>query len=142
MENQHNNHQTEYWTERPADYAAGERFQYTYSAMEQEEVKRIRSRYLPKEEDKMAQLRKLDAGATQRATTWSLVVGLSGLLTLGIGMCCCLVWAGVWFVPGILIGIVGMTLVGAAFPMYQRILQKEREKIAPEILRLTDELMK
>ena len=43
---------------------------------------------------------------------------------------------------GILVGILGIVLVCIAYPVYNRIIRKEREKIAPEILRMTDELMK
>lgn len=43
---------------------------------------------------------------------------------------------------GIMIGIIGMILVALAYPLYNRVLRKNREKIAPEILRLTDELLK
>lgn len=71
-------------------------FQYTYSAREQEEVKKIRSKYLPREEDKMERLRRL----------------------------------------------AGIAVVALAYPLYARILKKERRRIAPEILRLTEELMK
>ena len=45
-------------------------------------------------------------------------------------------------VIGILVGIVGMVLVALAYPLYNRVLKKQREKIAPEILRLSDELLK
>lgn len=116
-------------------------FHYTYSAKEQEEVKKIRSRYLPKEENKMEKLRRLDKRAGEKATVVSLVVGIVGALLLGLGMSCCMVWAGAWFVPGIVIGVLGIALVSLAYPLYERISRKEREKIAPEILRLTDELM-
>lgn len=37
-----------------------ETFTYTYSSKQQEEIRNIRSKYLPKEEDKMEQLRRLD----------------------------------------------------------------------------------
>lgn len=116
-------------------------FHYTYSAKEQEEVKKIRSRYLPKEENKMEKLRRLDKRAGEKATVVSLVVGIVGALLLGLGMSCCMVWAGAWFVPGIVIGVAGIALASLAYPLYERISRKEREKIAPEILRLTDELM-
>ena len=117
-------------------------FQYTYSAKEQSEVKRIRSKYLPKEEDKMAQLKKLDASVTSKATTFALIVGVIGALILGTGMSCCMVWADKLLVPGIVIGLIGMGICCLAYPLYERTLKKERERIAPEILRLTDELMK
>ena len=115
-------------------------FEYTYSAKQQEELKHIRAKYVPKEEDKMERLRRLDAGVTRKSTTLALIVGILSALILGVGMCCCLVWN--LFLPGIPIGIVGIVGVSLAYPLYSRITQKEREKIAPEIIRLTDELMK
>lgn len=117
-------------------------FQYTYSAAEQEELKKIRSKYLPKTEDRMETLRKLDGQAAQKATLISIVIGVIGALIMGLGMSCCMVWAGVWFVPGIVIGIVGIALAATAYPVYSHTLARERARIAPEILRLTDELMK
>lgn len=117
-------------------------FSYTYSAKEQEEVKQIRKKYMPKEADKMEQLRMLDRSVTRKGTAVSIVMGIIGALTLGIGMCCAMVWMGRWFVPGIVIGLVGIILASLAYPLYTHITQKEREKVAPEILRLTDELMK
>lgn len=117
-------------------------FEYTYSAKEQEELKRIRAKYLPQEEDKMTQLRRLDASVTQKASTAALIVGILGALTMGIGMCCAMVWMGVWFVPGIVIGLAGIALIAGAYPVYQHVLRRERKRIAPQIIRLTDELMK
>ncbi len=117
-------------------------FNYTYSAKEQEEIKRIRDKYISKETDKMEQLRLLDKSATQKATAKALIVGIISTLIMGVGMCCCMVWAGAWFIPGIVIGILGIAGVSMAYPAYAKTLAKEREKIAPEILRLSDELMK
>lgn len=117
-------------------------FAFTYSAAQQEEVQRIRRRYVPHEEDKMETLRRLDASVTRKGTMASLVIGILSALVLGVGMCCCMVWGGVWFVPGIIIGIAGIAGVAVAYPVYNRITAREREKIAPEIIRLTDELMK
>lgn len=120
----------------------GQSFNYTYSAKQQEEIKNIRKKYVPPEEDKMEQLRRLDRSVTEKSTATSLAVGILGALVMGIGMCCAMVWQGVMFIPGIIIGIIGIALVCCAYPIYNRITEKEREKIAPEIIRLTDELMK
>ena len=117
-------------------------FQYTYSAREQAEIKRIRSKYTPKEENKMEQLQRLDASATQKATMYAIIVGVIGALILGTGMSCCMVWTDTLLIPGIAIGIIGMAVLAMAYPLYNRTLKKERQRIAPEILRLTDELMK
>lgn len=116
-------------------------FNYTYSAPQQEEIKKIREKYLPKEPDKMEQLRQLDKRAAQKGTTLSLVVGIISCLILGVGMCCTMVWGDTLFIPGIIIGIAGIIGVSLAYPLYTRVTKKEREKIAPEIIRLTDELM-
>ena len=129
-----------------------ETFHYIYSAKEQEEIKAIRKKYIVEEqtEDKMAQLRRLDASVTQNATIVSLVFGIIGALSLGIGMSLVMtdigkiigLVGGRAMLMGILIGIVGIVLVCVAYPIYNRMVQKERERIAPEIIRLTDELMK
>lgn len=124
------------------DNKQGESFRFRYSAKEQEELKRIRQKYLPPEEDKMQKVRKLDAYATNKATMISIITGIIGALILGTGMCCCLVWQDKWFIPGIVVGILGMAAIGLAYPAYQCIVKKEREKIAQEILRLTEELIK
>jgi len=119
-----------------------ETFRYTYSAKQQEEIERIRKKYTAPEEDKMEQLRRLDQSVTQKGTTVSLIAGILGTLLLGLGMSCALVWAGNLFIPGIVIGLVGIAVLTAAYPLYQHITKKEREKIAPEIIRLTNELLK
>lgn len=119
-------------------------FTYTYSAKEQEEIKKIRDKYAPptKEETSMEQLRRLDASATKGATIVSLIVGIISSLILGIGMCCTMVWDGGLFLPGIIIGIVGIAGVIAAYPIYTHMVRRKRAKLAPEIMRLSDELMK
>ncbi len=121
-------------------------FKYTYSAKEQEEVKKIRDKYTDsREEDKMARLRRLDESVTAKSTLISLIVGIIGALILGVGMCCVLVW-GInntpVFVLGIIVGIIGIAPIAAAYPIYLTVTQKEREKVTPEILKLTDELLK
>ena len=125
-----------------------ETFTYTYSAQQQEEIKNIRKKYLAPEEDKMAQLRKLHHSATQKAQVWALVLGVVGALIMGIGMSLVMTDIGAVvglnnaLIPGILIGVIGMIPVALAYPTYNRVLKKERQRIAPEILRLSDELMK
>ena len=115
-------------------------FSYTYSAKQQEEIKNIRDKYTPREESKMEQLRRLDAGVTQKGTLFSLIIGILSALIFGVGMCCCLVWN--LFIPGTVIGVIGIAGIAAAYPVYMRITEKEREKIAPKIIQLTDELLK
>lgn len=117
-----------------------ESFEYTYTAPDQEEIRRIRSKYLPKDqtESKMEKLRRMDREAERPGTIAGLVLGTVGALIFGIGMCCCLVWE--MYVLGIGLGIIGGVTLGMAYPAYTRITKRQREKIAPEILALTEEL--
>lgn len=122
-------------------------FNYTYSAEQQEEIKRIRKKYAAPAEDKMEQLRKLDRQASQKAQAWSIVLGVIGALILGTGMSIAMTelsgfLGGTAMFIGIPVGLIGIVLVALAYPVYNRILKKERQRIAPEILRLTDELLK
>ena len=119
-------------------------FNYTYSASQQQEIKRIREKYSPptQEEDKMERLRKLDASVTKPGTIVSLIVGIISTLIMGVGMCCTMVWSDTLFIPGIFIGIIGIIGVIMAYPIYDGITKKCRKKLAPEIMRLSDELMK
>ena len=124
-----------------------EGFSFTYSAEQQKEIEAIRKKYLPREEDKMEQLRRLHAVPTQKAQAASIAVGVIGALIMGTGMSLAMTDIGAALgsfamVLGIVVGIVGMVLVALAYPIFNRVLKKEREKIAPEILRLSDELMK
>lgn len=124
-----------------------ETFCMTYSAEAQEEIASIRSKYVPKEENKMEQLRALDASAGKKATVRSLITGVSGTLIMGAGMSLVLsdfggILGNLALPIGIAVGVCGIAILAAAYPIYNRTLKKEREKIAPEIIRLTDELMK
>lgn len=127
-----------------ADYVVNqnETFAFTYSANQQEEIERIRSKYIPKEESKMEQLIRLDKQAEQPGTIASIAAGVLGLLVLGAGMSCVLVWGSNLsvLVAGIVIGVLGMALTGVAYPIYKRITEKERAKIAEQIIALSNEL--
>ena len=118
----------------------GENFNYSYSAERQAEVEAIRKKYLPpgEQEDKLAQLRKLDASVGTPAMIAALGLGIVSALVFGVGMCCFLVW-NQWIAGAVacLAGTAGMLF---APRLYSRMVRARREKIAPEILRLADEL--
>ena len=127
-------------------------FTYTYSAKEQAELKHIRDKYTAptEDEDKMARLRRLDASVTNTAQAVALVFGIIGALILGFGMSLCMTVLGeilgsykdMAMVIGIIVGVVGGVLASLAYPIYNAIVKAKRKKLAPEIIRLTDELMK
>ena len=127
-----------------------ESFQSTYSAAEQSEVERIRKKYLPREESKLELLRRLDRSVFQKAQAWALSFGIVGSLVLGAGMSLVMsdlgellgLQPGLSMAVGVGAGVIGLALVALAYPIFNRVLEKERRRIAPEILRLTDELTK
>ena len=118
-------------------------FEYTYSAEQQKEVEAIRKKYLPKEEDKMAQLRKLDQNVTLYSTIPAVVLGVFGALLLGIGICCVTIasWSA-YFIPGIVAGVMGLLIMALAYPLHKIVLKRKQAEAAPQILRLSEEIMK
>ena len=117
-----------------------ESFTYHYSAERQSEIDAIRKKYLPPEEqeNKLEQLRKLDASLTTGALTASMAMGIASAPVFGTGMCCLLVWR-LWALGALLcvVGVIGMLVAPV---LYRRLVEKRRQQIAPEILRLTEEL--
>ena len=117
-------------------------FTYTYSSVQNREVERIRKKYLPKEESKIEILRKLDSRVQSAGVIPSLCLGVVGCLIFDIGMCFGLdVFAGAdWL--SVLFGALGIVIMLPAYLLYKRISGKTRAELAPEILRLSDEIMK
>lgn len=120
-------------------------FKMTYSAQQQEEIDRIRKKYVPQEQDKMQQLRTLDASTEKKAMGIAITVGVVGTLIMGAGMSIVMTDLGDFFgrialIIGIILGLLGIAVLAYAYPLYNRILKKEREKIAPEVLRIIDEI--
>ena len=112
----------------------------TYSAEDQKELDAIRSKYLPRDKEQpsnLEQIKKLDAKVESKAMIAGLSVGIISTLIMGGGMS--LVLALGQPVIGIIVGVIGLAGMLAAWPLYQKVLKKEREKAAPEILRLSEE---
>ena len=127
-------------------------FSYSYSAREQEEIKRIRKKYAEDsartDESSIERLRRLDASVTKKGTTVSLIVGTLGSMLMGSGMSLVMTDLGALLSGmlslfiGIAVGVVGIVGVALAYPIYKAITKKERERIAPEVLRISEELLK
>ena len=119
-------------------------FRYSYSSSLQKELQDIKKKYTgqpeSQEEDQLELLRKLDKSSTRKSTIVSVVMGAAGCLIMGIGMCCTMVWAAAMFIPGIIIGVIGIAMMAAAYPVYVRITKKERAKIAPQVLDIIEKL--
>ena len=119
-------------------------FRYSYSSSLQEELKDIKKKYAGQPEDQQENqlelLRKLDKSSTRKSTIVSIVMGAAGCLIMGIGMCCTMVWAAAMFIPGIIIGVIGIAMMAAAYPVYVRITKRERARIASQVLDIIEKL--
>lgn len=118
-------------------------FHYTYSAKENQEIRDIRKKYLPREETKLEELKRLDNLVQSAGIMESLCAGIGGALVFGLGICLSMKVIGsgaISMTLGILLGIIGTAGMLAAYPIYQRLFAKAKEKHAPRILELTEEL--
>lgn len=119
-------------------------FTYRYSAKENKEVQDIRRKYLPCEESKMEELKRLDDTVQRTGMLESLCAGIGGAFLFGLGLCLAMqvIGSSVFsIVLGILLGIVGTIGIIVAYPIYRKMAQKAKAEYAPRILQLTDELM-
>jgi len=119
-------------------------FNYTYKApteAERREIESIRRQYEePKtEEGKLERLRRLNNYVNGLATALSLASGVLGLLIFGLGLAMILEWG--LLIGGIIVMIVGVPPISIAYPLYNKILTRNKEKYGKEILRLSEELL-
>ena len=117
-------------------------FCYNYSAVRNKEVESIRRKYMPQEESKLERLKKLDRRVQMAGKIESLCFGIVGALVFGIGICFLLdVFAGATWLT-VLLMILGTAIMIPVYPIYRRIARKTKAELTPEILRLSEEIMK
>lgn len=120
-------------------------FIYRYSAKENKEIQEIRKKYLPREESKLEELKRLDDMVQISGTMESLCFGIGGALVFGLGLCLAMQVIGnsvILIALGVLLGIIGMVSMIVAYPIYCKVFSKTKEKLAPRILELASELSK
>jgi len=111
-------------------------------------VQKIRTQYTEKENSSIDELKALDKKVKKPANVFAYVFGSISAIVMGCGMSLVMtelgsiLGLGSAMVPGIVIGLAGMVMLAFAYPLYMHILKKERKRIAPEIIRLSDELLK
>ena len=115
-------------------------FSYTYSAARNQEVLNIRKKYLPHEETKLEELKRLDSLVQNSGVMEALIIGVGGCLVFGLGMCLSMGVIGhmVWL--GVIVGLIGAAGMIAAFPVYRRVFTKAKMQHSPRILELAAEL--
>lgn len=117
-------------------------FTYNYSATRNREVESIRKKYMPHEESKLDTLKRLDARVQTAGMIESLSLGVMGALVFGIGMCFGLdVFGGADWLTLLFCGL-GALIMLPAYPLYKGISRKTKRALTPEILRLSEEIMR
>ena len=116
-------------------------FIYNYSATQNKEVEEIKNRYLSHEESKLETLRRLDNAVQNAGVLASLCLGIIAALIFGVAMCFALGVFGTAWWPAIPIGIVGIAGMIPAYPLYKYLYNKKKEELAPQILRLAEDLV-
>ena len=99
--------------------------------------------YAPKENSKIVALKKLDNRAKLPATIFTYSCGIISALVFGTGMCLAMQVIGnglAGIVLGIIVGIIGMIGCGVNYPIYKRMLEKNKAKYAYEIVQLAREI--
>lgn len=115
-------------------------FRYSYSAKQNAEVQAIRSKYLPCEESKLEELKRLDYQVSRAGLPQALAVGMIGCLIFGLGMCIAMEVLRGGMALGTLIGACGMTVMLTAYPVYRTCFRKAKAMYQPRILELAAEL--
>ena len=111
-------------------------------------VEKIRSQYTEQEHNELDALKALDARVKKPARVFGYTYGSIGTVVMGAGMSLVMTDIGSilgltgTLVPGILVGIVGMGMVLSTYPIYKKILNSRRKKFAPQIMELSDRIMK
>ena len=115
-------------------------FSYTYSASEKQEVLDIRRKYLPREESKLEELKRLDRMVQDAGVMEGLITGIGGCLVFGLGLCLAMKVIGnlVWL--GVLLGLAGAICMGFAYPVNRKRFRQAKEQHTPRILELAAEL--
>ena len=115
-------------------------FSYTYSAACNQEVLNIRKKYLPREETKLEELKRLDSLVQNSGVTESLCAGIGGCLVFGLGLCLAMEVIGHMIWLGVILGLIGTTGMLAAFPVYRKFFNRAKAQHAPRILELAAQL--
>lgn len=117
-------------------------FKYTYSSPtegERKEIEVIRSKYLKKSDEKLEELRKLDAKVKRNPSIISIALGVIGILVFGLGLSMILKFE--LFAWGVIICVAGTALMIIAYPIFKYVYNKNMNKFKDRILTLSNELL-
>ena len=110
-------------------------------------AQKIRTQYMEKPPSELDALRALDAKVKRPANVFAYVFGSVSAIVMGAGMSLVMTDIGAilgmaaTMVPGIVIGIAGMIMALANYPIYKKLLNARKSKYGAEIIKLSDKIM-
>lgn len=111
-------------------------------------VQSIRAQYTEKEHTRLDELKALDKKVKRPANVFAWCFGAVSAIVMGAGMSLTMTEIGAMIgmketmLPGIAIGVAGMAMAVANYPLHKKILGSRRKKYANQIMELSDKLMK
>lgn len=111
-------------------------------------AQKIRTQYTEKQYTELDALKALDVKVKKPANVFGYTYGSLSAIIMGAGMSLIMTDIGTMIgmtgvmVPGIAIGVVGMTMALTTYPIYKKILQKRKKKYASQILELSEKIIK
>lgn len=106
-----------------------------------EMVNKIKFNYTEKQETKFDKLKKLDKKVKKPAKVFAYIFGVVWTLIFGMGMCLSMKVIGNAMILGIIIGIVGISMLIANNFIYKFILNKRKKRYSSQILALIEEIL-
>lgn len=110
-------------------------------------IRKIRSEYTEKEISDLDELKAMDKKVKRPPAVFSYIFGSIGALVMGFGMSLIMtdmsetIGVAEPFVPGIVIGAVGLFMAVINYPIYQGMLRARRKKYAKKMIELSDTIM-
>ena len=111
-------------------------------------VQKIRTQYTEKQHTELDELKALDTKVKKPANLFAYIFGSVSAMIMGAGMSLVMTDIGAVIglanpmIPGIAVGIVGMGMALLTYPIYKKLLSARKKKYAPEILKLSEKIMK
>lgn len=112
---------------------------FNATAQDQKKAEDIRRQYIPREDNKIEQLQRLDSKVKTPGKVVASILGVVGVLVMGSGMALVMVWENMTM--GLALSIPGMIVALLAFPAYAVITNSRKKKYASEIMRISDGLI-
>lgn len=110
-------------------------------------VQKIRTQYTEKGHTGLEKLKKLDAKVKRPANVFAWSFGSLGAIVMGAGMSLVMTDIGGTIgisntmASGIVVGIAGLAMVIANYPIYKELLNVRRKQYAKEVIALSDQIV-